>query len=104
LYQATTSAIKINGTPGPDFRLERLVRQGCPLAPYLFILATDVLGHMLYNPKYGIEGLALPRGGLVRNQTFANDIALYLRGHPANLDRAKEILRIFCRTSGAKIN
>lgn len=104
LYQDTTSAIKINGSPGPDFRLERSVRQGCPLAPYLFILATDVLGHMLDDPKYGIEGLTLPRGGLVRDQTFADDTALYPKGHPANLDRAKEVLRIFCRASGAKIN
>lgn len=104
LYQATTSAIKINGTPGPDFRLKRSIRQGCPLAPYLFILATDVLGHMLDDPKYGVEGLSLPRGGLVRDQTFVDDTTLYLRGHLANLDRAKEVLKIFCRASSAKIN
>jgi hypothetical protein len=29
--------------------------------PYLFILVVDVLGHVLNNPRYGIEGLTLPR-------------------------------------------
>jgi hypothetical protein len=29
--------------------------------PYLFILVVDVLGHVLSNPRYGIEGLTLPR-------------------------------------------
>jgi hypothetical protein len=104
LYQSASSAIKVNGAAGPDFQLARLVRQGCPLAPYLFILVTDVLGYMLADPKHGVEGLSLPRGGLVRDQTFADDTALYLQGSLGNLDRAQEVLKVFCRTSRAKIN
>jgi len=30
LYKAASSAIKVNGTMGPDFPLESSVRQGCP--------------------------------------------------------------------------
>jgi hypothetical protein len=95
LYREATSTIKINGVPSPDFQLQRSVRQGCPLAPDLFILATNVLGHMLGDPKYGVEGLSLPRGGLIRDQTFADDTALYLQGSPANLHRNQEVLKIF---------
>jgi hypothetical protein len=57
----------VNGTIGPDFQLAHSVRQGCPLAPYLFILITDVLGHMMPDPRYGVEGLSLPRGGFLRD-------------------------------------
>jgi len=78
LYQAASFAIKVNGVARPDFQLARSVRQGCPLAPYLFILTIDVLGHMMEDPKHGVEGLSLPKGGLIRDQTFANDTALYL--------------------------
>jgi hypothetical protein len=61
------SAIKVNGVAGLDFQLARSVRQGCPLAPYLFILAIDVLGYMLADPKHGVEGLTLPRGSMIRD-------------------------------------
>jgi hypothetical protein len=104
LYREATSAIKVNGVAGPDFQLARSVRQGCPLTPYLFILATDVLGYMLADPKYGVEGLSLPKGGMIRDQTFAYDTALYLKGTPANMDMAQEVLKTFCRASGAKVN
>jgi hypothetical protein len=43
---------------------------------------------MLADPNYGVEGLSLPKGGLIRYQTFFDDTALYLKGTPANLDRA----------------
>ncbi len=96
--------MSMNEESGPDFRLARSVRQGCPLAPYLFILATDVLGHMLADPRNEVVGLSLPRGGLIRDQTFADDTALYLQGTPSNLDKAQKVLTIFSAASGAKIN
>jgi hypothetical protein len=104
LYQAASFAIKVNGAPRLDFQLARSIRQGCPLAPYLFILTTDVLEYMMADPKHGVEGLSLPRGGLINDQTFADDTALYLKGSPANMGRAQEVLKIFCHASGAKIN
>jgi hypothetical protein len=104
LYQAASSAIKVNGANGSGFQLARLVRQGYPLAPYLFILTTDILGHMMADPKHEVEGLSLPRGSLIRDQTFANDTALYLKGSPSNMDRAQSVLKMFCQASDAKIN
>jgi hypothetical protein len=104
LYKEAFSAIKVNRVIGPEFRLARSVRQGCSLAPYLFILATDVLGHMMADPKYEVEGLSLPKGSFIRDQTFANDTALYLKGSPSNLDMAQKVLTIFSQASGAKIN
>ncbi len=88
LYLHATSVIRINGEAGLVFQLAQSIHQGCPLAPYIFILTTDVLGHMLEDPRYDVEGLNLPRGGRLRDQTFADDTALYLKGDQANLDRA----------------
>jgi hypothetical protein len=104
LYNSASSAIKVNREVGSDFQLARSVRQGCPLAPYLFILATDVLGHMIEDPNYGVEGLTLPKGGCVRDQTFVDDTALYLQGSHSNMDRAQNILKLFCKAFDAKIN
>ncbi len=103
LYHLASSAIKVNGVIGPDFYLARSIRQGCPLVPYLFILATDLVGHMMEDPKYGVEGLHLPKGGCIRDQTFADDTTLYLQGSPTNMDKAQNVLKLFCQTFGAKI-
>jgi len=104
LYKAASFAIKVNGTLGPDFLLKRSVRQGCPLAPYLFILATDILRYLMVDPRYEVEGVSLPKGGFIRDKTFANDTTLYLKGTPDNLDKAQRVLQLFCQASGAKVN
>ncbi len=104
LYTSASSTIKLNGVEGSAFPLARSVRQGCPLSPYLFILATDVLGHMMDDPRFGVEGLILPGGREVRDQTFADDTALYLQGMRENMERTQRVLNIFYKASGAKVN
>ena len=42
-----SAAIIVNGEQSVTFKLQSSVRQGCPLAPYLFLLTVDVLGQML---------------------------------------------------------
>jgi hypothetical protein len=104
LYTSASSTIKLNGVEGRAFPLARSVRQGCPLSPYLFILATDVLGHMLDNPCFGVEGLTLPGGRKIKDQTFADDTAFYLQGTRENMERTQRVLDIFCKAFGAKVN
>ncbi len=104
LYTLALSTIKLNGVKGSAFPFARSVRQGCPLSPYLFILATDVLGHMLDDPCFGVEGLTLPGGRKIRDQTFVDDTALYLQGTRKNMERTQRVLDIFCKASGAKVN
>jgi hypothetical protein len=104
LYKSASSSVKVNSEAGEDFQLAIFVRQGCLLALYLFILATDVLRHMLEDPKHEIEGLILPRGGCVQDQTFADNTALYLKGTHNNMSKTRTILDLFCRASGAKVN
>jgi hypothetical protein len=50
------------------------MRHVYPLTPHLFILAIDVLGHMLEDPRVGVEGLTLLKGGMLKNQTFMDDV------------------------------
>ncbi len=59
---------------------------------------------MLDDPKHEIEGLHLPKGGCVRDQTFADDTTLYLKGSLCNLSKARAVLELFCLAFGAKVN
>ena len=52
-----SASINLNGEISKTFSLQRSVRQGCPLAPYLFLLTVDVLGQMLQHPGCGVQGL-----------------------------------------------
>ncbi len=104
LYWHSTSEIKINGKIGDAFSLHKSVKQGCPLAPYLFILATNVPRYMLQDPKVKVQGLTFPKGRMLKDQTFANDIHFYLSGTKDNMDKVKKVLNTFCLASGAHIN
>ena len=99
-----SAAIIVNGEVSQAFNLQRSVRQGCPLAPYLFLLTVDVLGQMLQHPNCEVKGLRLPDNSHITNQMFANDTLLLLEGNPENMDRAIAVINKFSAASGAKLN
>ena len=101
-YLEATTEVPINRINIDPFQIERSVRQGCPLAPYLFILAADVLGKMLDNEVYGVQRLSLPMGHYITSQTFADDTALYLKGTIENVIAAMDMVEAYCQASGSK--
>ena len=99
-----SAAVIVNGEQSKTFQLRRFVRQGCPLAPYLFLLTVDVLGQMLQHPENGVQGLRLPNNTSITNQMFADDTLLFLDGTKDNMDRAHSVLDRFGAASRAKLN
>jgi len=59
---------------------------------------------MFNDHRFGIKGLALPGGGKITDQTFADDTVLYLQGTHDNMERTQKVLDIFCKAFEAKIN
>ena len=104
LNENATASVIVNGEISQTFCLQRLVRQGCPLAPYLFLLTVDVLGRMLQHPDCGVQGLRLPDNTIITNQMFADDTLLLLNGTKENLDKALNVITRFSAASGAKLN
>ncbi len=49
MYNNIESTIINKGNTGDYFKLERGVRQGCPLSAYLFILAIEILARLLHS-------------------------------------------------------
>ncbi len=85
LYEKPKTSVVVNGMKRKSFQMEIVVCQGCPITPYLYLFVVDVLGYMISNPRYGIEGLTLPDGTQIQNQMFTDDTMMFLKGNPNNL-------------------
>ena len=105
LYHSATSQVLLVGGRGPSFALSRSIRQGCPLAPFLFLFFAETMSVYLTAEEVGLRGLQMPiREEALLDAEFADDTCLYLQGQEANLMRAKCAIATFCRASGALIN
>ena len=103
LYNNIETCIINNGNTTEFFKPERGVRQGCPLSPYLFIIAVEILSLWIkQNPK--IEGLKDNRGGNYIISQFADDTSFAITNTKNNLLKLFEQLALFEKTSGLKIN
>ena len=69
------------GGYGPIFPISRLVRQGCPLDPFLFILFEEAFCSYLRTSSASIKGITLPIAqSTVLDVEFADDTSLYVDG------------------------
>ena len=74
--------VLINGSRSPFFPSSRGIRQGCPLSPYLFILAIEGLILLLRNFKAskGIDGVNFSGIVNLTHLIFVDDVLLFGKG------------------------
>ena len=102
LYTNISSRIINNGHISDSFKLQRGVRQGDPLSPYLFIMAVEPLATAIKNNR-NIKGIQIDNVNSLIAQ-YADDIALTLDGTEKSLKNSLLTLRDFGRISGLEIN
>ena len=69
----------VNGSPTKPFHMERGLRQGDLLSPFLFILVAEILNRLISKAKKKelIQGLQIRREAVnIFHQQFANDTIL----------------------------
>lgn len=63
------------------FKITRSVQQGCPLAPFLFLLFAKAMTMFITSQSSSVRGLALPKTGQeILDAKFADDTTLYVEG------------------------
>lgn len=107
LLEGAEANVKVNGSVSPPFSINRGVRQGCPLAPYLFLIAAEVLNAMVKKgmDEGRVKGITLPLAG--REQIiaqFADDTSFTLQGEEVPVKEMINILDSFCLASGLVLN
>lgn len=77
------------------------MRQGCPLSPYLFILAAELLS-LWIKQNQNIEGIANKSGGKYKISQFADDTSIAITNSRENLSSPFDVLTRFAEESGLK--
>lgn len=103
-----TTSILVNGCPTDEFKIERSLRQGDPLSPFLFLLAAEgfnilmkaVVDAQLYN------GNGVGRDGEVRltHLQFADDTLILGEKSWLNVQSMLAVLLLFEEIFGLKVN
>ncbi|KAK2449167.1 hypothetical protein QL285_008386 [Trifolium repens] len=103
-----TASVLVNGSPTDEFPLERGLRQGDPLSPFLFLLAAEGLGVMMRAMVEGNRFLGYRVGGQeavsVSHLQFADDTLLLGVKSWENVRALRAVLVLFERMSGLKVN
>jgi hypothetical protein len=106
LFGDASACITINGAQSDTFGLFRSIRQGCPLAPALYVLAAEGFGYLLANSVSTglVRGISLPDSpSQLVNGHFADDSFLTLIEDEENISNALHCLDTFCQASGSAI-
>ena len=104
-YTKTTAKFLINGFSSGNFPVTSGIRQGCPLAPLLFIIAMETIMTKIRKDN-GIRGITFRVEGKkieLRTTGFVDDLCIFL-SRSKQLPTALALLKAFGRLSGLKIN
>jgi hypothetical protein len=100
-------SVLVNGSPTEEIRIHRGLKQGDPLAPFLFLLVAEGFSGLMRNAvdRNLFEGFTFGDSGLVVSHLQYVDDTLCI-GKPTvdNLWAIKSLLRGFEMVSGLKIN
>ncbi|GKV34368.1 hypothetical protein SLEP1_g42745 [Rubroshorea leprosula] len=100
-------SVLVNGSPTEEFELERGLRQGDPLSPFLFLMIMEGLNGLVKKAESEglLQGIEIGKKGLtVSLLQFADDTVILGRADSENILTVKAILRWFEIMSGLRIN
>ena len=101
-YSNVSSVVNVNGWFTKPFAIEKGVKQGDPLSPYLFILCAEILAENIRRDN-DVKGIKI---GKVEHKIsmLADDTNIFLQYCEASLNAVLTLLDKFSLLSGLRIN
>ncbi|GKV29684.1 hypothetical protein SLEP1_g38589 [Rubroshorea leprosula] len=104
---SSSVSILINGSPTNQFPVNKGIRQGDPLSPFLFVIVAEGLNGLMSSAvdKERYKGVGIGNGdAMVTHLQFADDTIFFGDATEDNIRVIKCIVRTFELVSGLKIN
>ena len=106
LLKSSLTAIQTNGFVSEYFSISRSIKQGCPVAPILYILQAEAMACAVRNDA-NIEGLSLPihenKQLYIKLNQYVDDTQFFLK-NDKSLPHLFKQLKLYETASGAKMN
>ena len=105
--RSSTISILMNRSLTGKFKPEKGLRQGNPLAPFLFLIAVEgLIGGVRQEERKGlIEGVNVGRNEIIVSMLqYADDTMFICKASLKNVLTIKSLLRCFEFASGLKVN
>ena len=100
-------SILVNGSPTEEINVQRGLKKGNPLAPFLFLLVAEGFNGLMTNAvnRNLFRGFEVKRGGMVVSHLqYADDTLCIGKPTVDNLWMLKAVMRGFEMASGLKFN
>lgn len=107
LFSGAIASVSVNGKRTPKFPIRQGLRQGCPLAPYLFFIVGEILNISLKKEvNIGrIRGVDIPNSQCQQViAQYADDTSMTIRGEEVYVHNVVAFLHTFSDASGLVIN
>nr|GEW42455.1 RNA-directed DNA polymerase, eukaryota [Tanacetum cinerariifolium] len=105
-FSSSMASVLVNGNPSSEFPFSCGLKQGDPLAPYLFILIMESL-HISFSraTSAGVfNGIQINDSTVISHLFYADDAIFMGEWSDSNMANIVKILRCFFLVSGLKIN
>jgi hypothetical protein len=107
ILHSTSTSVLLNGVPGKKNVCKRGVRQGDPLSPLFFVNTAELL-QAAVNFAWQQGDISLPLdesfGQKYPILQYADDTLLIMLADAVQLNRLKDILRLFSASTGLQVN
>jgi hypothetical protein len=105
LLSTSSSRVLLNGVTRLPIKHGRGLRQGDPLSPLLFVLAIDLLQHILeLSTQHGLLQKIRGHGTIIRTSLYADDAAMFVAPKKEDIQNLASILESFGEVTSLPTN
>ncbi|KAJ4767870.1 RNA-directed DNA polymerase (reverse transcriptase)-related family protein [Rhynchospora pubera] len=106
-YRRAQVSLTINGKRDGFIIPTRGLRQGCPMSPYVFIMAMEMLSRLMSKTQRegNLKGIKLAHSSpVIMHIMYADDLVIFGDAHQREIDTINSLLNHFGKASGLKMN